>query len=73
MSIIYTGIIENGCYMQVRHRYGEKRVSEFVLAKNTISMPTKIFMRLYISFLKSDTMMSTIDYHRRLDRNKYPE
>ena len=28
MSIIYTGIIESGCYMQVRHRYGEKRVSE---------------------------------------------
>ena len=38
-----------------------------------ISMPTKIFMRLYLPFIKSDTMMSTIDYHRRLDRNKYSE
>ena len=28
-------------------------------------------MRLYLPFLKSDTMMSTNDYHRRLDRNKY--
>lgn len=27
-----------------------------------ISMPTLIFMRLYLSFLKSDIMMSTIDY-----------
>ena len=26
-----------------------------------------------LPFLKSDTMMSTIDYHRRLDRNKYSE
>ena len=31
------------------------------------------FMRLYIPFLKSDTMMSNIDYHRRLDRIKYSE
>ena len=36
-----------------------------------ISMPTKIFMRLYLLFIKSDTMISIINYHRRLDRNKY--
>ena len=32
-----------------------------------------VVLSIFSAFLKSDTMMSTIDYHRRLDRNKYSE
>ena len=44
-------------------------LKENVAAKRislAISMPAQIFMRLYLIFIKSDTMMFIIDYHRRL-------
>ena len=40
------------------------------LSFGNINAYEKFSWRLYLPFIKSDTMMSTIDYHRRLDRNK---